>query len=179
MVVVIVACEIGFWVVLGAGLAARYGLRRPGPGAVLLWCAPLVDVVLLVATAVDLRSGGTATAAHGLAAVYLGVSAAFGHGVLRRADEWVAHRFAGGPPPRKPPRAGPAKVRYEWREWGRFALAWAISCGVVALVTVVVGDPERTRALWGQVHGMTVVGVVWLLGWPVYHSFAQAGKGDE
>ena len=29
---VIIACEVGFWLVLGAGLFARYVLRRPRLG---------------------------------------------------------------------------------------------------------------------------------------------------
>ena len=66
---VIVACEVGFWLVLTAGLGARYVLRRPRLGAVLLMTVPVVDLVLLVATVMDLRGGGTASPAHALAAV--------------------------------------------------------------------------------------------------------------
>jgi hypothetical protein len=176
LVLVIVACEVGFWVVLGAGLVARYALRLRRLGAVLLVCTPVVDVVLLVATVLDLRAGGEAKPAHGLAAIYLGVSVAFGHSLLRWADQRFAHRFAGGPPPVAPPRSGPAKVRHEWREWGKFALAWAVTCAVVLLLVVVVGDAERTQPLWGQVRGMTVVGLVWLIGWPVYHTFTEKGE---
>ncbi|WP_367127169.1 hypothetical protein [Saccharothrix sp. HUAS TT1] len=178
LVVVIVACEVGFWVVLGAGLLARYALRRRGLGAALLLCTPVVDVVLLVATVFDLRSGGEAGTAHGLAAIYLGVSVAFGHSMLRWADQRVAHRFAGGPPPVKRPEHGPQRVRYEWREWGKFAIAWVIACSVVLLLTHVVGTPERTQALWGQVRGMTVVGVIWLLGWPVYHTVTELTRSN-
>ncbi|MFD1150350.1 hypothetical protein [Saccharothrix hoggarensis] len=174
LVFVIVACEVGFWVVLGSGLLARYALNMRRLGAALLVCTPVVDVVLLVATVFDLRSGGEATTAHGLAAVYLGVSVAFGHSMLRWADQRVAHRFAGGPPPVKPPRKGPERVRHEWREWGKFAIAWAIACGVMLLLMHVVGTPERTQALWGQMSGMTLVGGIWLLGWPVYHSVVEA-----
>ncbi|WP_447002845.1 hypothetical protein ACRAKI_24410 [Saccharothrix isguenensis] len=173
LVVLIVACEIGFWVVLGAGLLARYALKMRRLGAVLLFCTPVVDVALLVATVFDLRSGGEAKSVHGLAAIYLGVSVAFGHSMLRWADQRVAHRFAGGPPPTTPPKSGPAKVRHEWREFGKFAVAWAIACAVMLLLMFVVGTPERTRALWGQMSGLTIVGVVWLLGWPVYHSVAE------
>ncbi len=73
---IIVACEVGFWLVLLAGLAARYGLRRPRLGGALLVYVPLVDLVLLVASVLDLRHGGQAGLAHGLAAVYVGVSVA-------------------------------------------------------------------------------------------------------
>lgn len=183
LVVLIVACEIGFWVVLGAGLLARYALKMRRLGAALLVCTPVVDVVLLVATVFDLRSGGEATSVHGLAAIYLGVSVAFGHSMLRWADQRVAHRFAGGPPPTKPPtkppKSGPGKVRHEWREFGKFAVAWAIACAVMLLLMYVVGTPERTRSLWGQMSGMTGIGVIWLLGWPVYHSVAEVVNGGQ
>lgn len=39
LLVIIVACEIGFWVLIGAGLTARYLLRRPRLGAGLLMSA--------------------------------------------------------------------------------------------------------------------------------------------
>ena len=61
LIAIIVATEIGFWVVLGAGLAARYLLGRRRLGAVLLASVPLVDLVLLIATVLDL-SGGAARA---------------------------------------------------------------------------------------------------------------------
>ncbi|CCH30472.1 hypothetical protein ABZ816_16660 [Actinosynnema sp. NPDC047251] len=183
LVVVIVACEIGFWAVLGAGLFARYVLRMPKLGAVLLVCTPLVDVVLLVATVFDLRSGGEAKTAHGLAAIYLGVSIAFGHSMLRWADQRFAHRFAGGPPPVKPPKHGVERVRHEWREWFKFLLAWAVAGAVVLLLTFVVSTPERTEVLWGQMRGMSVVGLIWLVGWPVFYSAKEAtakvaGRGE-
>ncbi len=106
IVQLIVACEILFWVFLGAGLTARYLLRRPTLGAVLLVGAPLVDVVLLVATTIDLRGGAEASWSHGLAAAYIGFSVAFGHSIIRWADGRFAHRFAGGPAPRSPPGTG-------------------------------------------------------------------------
>ncbi|MEV0677555.1 hypothetical protein AB0I60_13635 [Actinosynnema sp. NPDC050436] len=176
LVVVIVACEIGFWVVLGAGLLARYALRRPKLGAVLLVCTPLVDVVLLAATVFDLRSGGEAKPAHGLAAIYLGVSVAFGHSMLRWADQRFAHRFAGGPPPVKPPKHGAERVRHEWREWFKFVLALAVTGAVVLLLTHVVSTPERTQVLRGTLDVMTLVGAIWLVGWPVYYSVKEAGR---
>src|SRR5437899_3014186 len=103
---VLVACEIGFWVVLAAGLLLRYPLRRPRAGAVVLACVPLVDLVLLGATVADLRSGATAGVRHGLAAVYIGFSVAYGHSAVRWADGHFRHRFAGGPKPQGPPKYG-------------------------------------------------------------------------
>ncbi len=83
IVAVVVAVEIAFWVLLAAGLTARYVLRLPRAGVALLIAVPFVDLVLLAATVIDLRGGATAGVAHGLAAVYIGVSVAFGR-VRRR-----------------------------------------------------------------------------------------------
>src|SRR5918998_1454330 len=118
LVAIIVGAEIAFWVVLAAGLVARYLLGRRTLGAVLLAAAPAVDLVLLTASVIDLSRGASAGFAHGLAAAYIGFSVAFGHSVIRWADARFAHRFAGGPPPPPRPR-GWAKVRRDWAEWCR------------------------------------------------------------
>jgi hypothetical protein len=115
LVVLIVACEVGFWCLLGAGLVARYVLRLRRTSAVRLAGAPVLDLVLLIASVLDLRSGSVAGPAHGLAAAYIGFSVAFGSTTLRWADQ----RFAGGPPRDRPPGYGQARARYEWRLWGR------------------------------------------------------------
>jgi hypothetical protein len=127
----IVAAEFGFWAVLAAGLAVRYLLRRPRAGAVLLWCVPLIDVVLLTATAVDLSRGAEPSGAHGLAALYLGFTVAYGHYTIAWADRHVAHRFANGPKPPKPPRYGAARARHEWRIWSMTLVAVVIALAVL------------------------------------------------
>jgi hypothetical protein len=148
MIALIVACEIGFWVLLVAGLAARYLLRARTLSRVLLICVPLVDVVLLAATAIDLRRGGQAGFTHGLAAVYIGVSLAFGHQLIGWADQRFAHRFAGGPAPVRPPRTGRAHAAHERRQWLRHTLAYAIAAATLAVLTLVIGDLGRTVPLW-------------------------------
>ncbi len=129
---VIIACEIGFWAFLGAGLVSRYLLNLRKLGVAFLVCALLVNLVLLVAAILDLRAGAEADFTHGLGAVYLGFTAAFGHGILRWADVRFAHRFAGGPPPEPKSKHGKEKIAYEWREFGKALLAWGISCGLLA-----------------------------------------------
>jgi hypothetical protein len=176
--VVIAACEVGFWLVLAAGLVVRYALRRPRLGAALLICVPLVDLVLLGATTLDLRRGATATSAHGLAAAYLGFSVAFGHSMTRWADRWFAYRFAGGPKPSRPPRRGPDRVRYEWREWGRAVLAWAIACGLLGLAIPLVDDPERTAGLRSWMRHLTVVVVVWFIAFPLWETLRHEEERD-
>jgi hypothetical protein len=173
LLALIIACEIGFWVVLCAGLLARYVLKRRRLGGALLVCVPLVDLVLLVATAIDLARGATAEFDHGLAAAYLGFSLAFGPSIMRWADERFAHRFAGGPPPWRRPRGGRERTRYEWREFGKAAVAWAISCSLLAAAILIVGDAERTEALEEWVARLSVVLAVWSL-WPITHTIWPA-----
>ncbi|MFC7733701.1 hypothetical protein [Actinomadura keratinilytica] len=177
LLAIIAACEIGFWVLLAAGLAARYLLRWRRVSAVLLVGVPLLDVVLLTATVIDLRHGATAGFSHGLAAAYLGYSVAFGHGWVRWADERFAHRFAGGPPPRRAPRYAPERTRHEWREFGKAAIAWAIGCGVLLGMIAMVGDADRTEALLGWVLRLTVILAIWSL-WPITHTLWPVRPGD-
>ncbi len=79
LLVLIVAAELAFWLMLVAGLVTRYGLGRPRLGLALLIATPFVDLALLAATTIDLRRGGEAALPHALAAVYIGVSVAWGH----------------------------------------------------------------------------------------------------
>jgi hypothetical protein len=143
----LIAAEIAFWVLLLGGLTARYLLRRPHLGAALLLATPLVDVVVLGFSVADLRGGATATVMHGLAAVYIGVSVAFGPSIVRWADARFAHRFADAPAPARPPRSGPAHAARERRSWARHLLAWAIGVSLLLAGVALGGDAERTEAL--------------------------------
>ncbi|MDI5788286.1 hypothetical protein PO124_07245 [Bacillus licheniformis] len=49
---------------------------------------------------------GASGCLHGIAAVYIGVSIAFGSRMIKWADERFAYRFAGGPKPDKGPQYG-------------------------------------------------------------------------
>ena len=176
---VIVACEVGFWVILLAGLVARYLLHLPRLGLGLLVCVPLVDLVLLVATISNLRGGETASFTHGLAAVYIGFSVAFGHSMIRWADERFAHRFAGGPPPSRPPKYGRARTAHEWQEFRKAAVAWAIGCALLLAGIAFVGDAARTGALLEWIAQLTVILAIWLI-WPVsYTIWPKKPKASE
>jgi hypothetical protein len=179
LLAIIVAAEIGFWVLLAAGLATRYLLGRRRLGAILLASVPVVDLVLLVATVIDLRGGATADFTHGLAAAYIGFSVAFGHSLIRWADQRFAHRFAGGPPPWRPPRGGRERARYEWREWRKALLAFAISSALLLAAIVLVGDAGRTEELQAWIARLGLVLVIWSI-WPVsYTVSALTGRASE
>jgi hypothetical protein len=163
----VVACEIAFWVVLAAGLAARYLLRLPRLSTVLLICVPLVDVALLTVAIIDLRTGGTAGLTHSLAGAYLGISVSFGPELVRRADARFAHRFAGGPKPAPPPAYGRPKVRYEWRMWARCVSALAISTVLTAMMYLLAGPRANALDLWNFEIELAAVTVIWLVAWPL------------
>lgn len=165
---VIVACEIGFWVLLGAGLAARYLLRWRRVSTVLLICVPLVDAVLFVATVIDLRRGVTATFVHGLAAAYIGFSVAFGHSMMRWADQRFAHRFAGGTRPWKPPKGGRARTRHEWREWGKGLVGWAVACALLGAGIWYIDDWDRTKELGAWVARLSGAMAIWFVIGPLW-----------
>ena len=167
---VIVACEIGLWVLLGAGLAARYLLRLRGLSTVLLASVPLLDVVLVVAVALDLGRGEPAGTVHGLAGIYLGFSVAFGPAVVRWADVRFAHRFAGGPPPVPVPRHGPERRAHLWREWRRVVLAAAIASATLLGLAVLLGGPEQDAVLHGWIGRCWLVVAIWLVAGPLWES---------
>ncbi|CAD6009775.1 hypothetical protein [Agreia sp. COWG] len=142
---VIIACEVGFWVAIVLGLTARYLMKMPRLGVALLACAPVVDLVLLIATAVHLRSGADASWEHGLAALYIGFSIAYGHRLIAWADTKFAQRFAGGAAPVK--LYGRDYARACLKDLGRTTLAVAISATLLQSLIWWAGDADRTQAL--------------------------------
>jgi hypothetical protein len=147
VVALIVICEVGFWVLLAAGLAVRYLLKMPRTGAALLLCEPLLEVVLLVVTAMDLKSGAEPSMKHGLAALYIGYSVGHGHRTVKWLDGHAAHRLAGAPRPAGPPRYGMARARYEGRIWLGTLAGAVVATVLLWLAILYVGDASRTGSL--------------------------------
>jgi hypothetical protein len=167
----IVGCEVTFWVLLVGGLTARYRLGRSRLGALLLMGVPLVDGVLLAAAAVDLASGTRADSTHGLAAVYVGFSIAFGPILVRGADRRFAYRF--GVHARQAPRetATEDRLAAHWHLWARCLFACTVACVALAALVLVGGKSAQTQALWaggGWFLQLGVVCTVWLLLGPVW-----------
>ncbi|MFE5239272.1 MULTISPECIES: hypothetical protein [unclassified Streptomyces] len=160
IVTLIVLCEIGFWVLLAAGLALRYVARKPRLGAAVLLCEPLLEVVLLVVTAIDLKNGAEPDWKHGLAAVYIGFTVGLGHSTIRWVDARVAHRFAGGPPPVRPPKYGRARAVHEWRTAARWTLAAVTAMALLqAAVWYVGGDGDIGSLRMWQQKMLWVIGI--------------------
>ncbi|XTP09123.1 hypothetical protein SALCHL_004630 [Streptomyces albus subsp. chlorinus] len=163
IVTLIIACEIGFWVLLAAGLALRYLARMPRTGAAVLLCEPLLEVVLLVVTAIDLRNGAEPDWKHGLAAVYIGFTATHGHYMVRWADGHAAHLLGRGPRPDKAPRYGTERTVHEWKMAARGVGAAAIAAGLLQLAVWYVGDGQQSEPLRAWQNRMGVVAVISLL----------------
>ncbi|MFH8348592.1 hypothetical protein [Streptomyces sp. NPDC018045] len=156
----IITCEVGFWVLLAGGLALRYLAKMPRAGIAVLLLEPLLELVLLIATAVDLKNGAEADWKHGLAAVYIGFSVTMGHRMIKWADARFAHRFAGGPPPAPAPKYGRERTVFEWQSAGRWILAALIATGLLEAAARYVGDPAQTGSLrdW-QTKMLFVIGI--------------------
>ncbi|MFI6879696.1 hypothetical protein ACIBL6_40275 [Streptomyces sp. NPDC050400] len=151
IVTLIVICEVAFWVLLAAGLALRYWAKMPRTGVAVLLCEPLLEVLLFVVTAIDLKNGAEPDWKHGLAAVYIGYSIALGHYTIKWVDVRVAHRWAGGPPPTTP-RYGVPRAIHEWKLAARWIVASVIALGLLQGAIWYVGGDGSTSSLvaWQQ-----------------------------
>ncbi|NGO76445.1 hypothetical protein G6045_12345 [Streptomyces sp. YC504] len=159
IVTLIIICEVGFWVLLAAGLALRYWAKMPRASVAVLLCEPLLEVVLFVVTAIDLRNGAEPDWKHGLAAVYIGYSIALGHYTIKWVDVRVAHRFAGGPAP-VTPKYGMARAVHEWKLAARWVLAAVIAMALLQGAIWYVGSDGDTSSLeqW-QAKMVFVIGI--------------------
>lgn len=159
LVTLIIACEVGFWVLLTGGLALRYLAKMPKLGAAVLLCEPLLELVLLVATTLDLRGGAAPDWKHGLAALYIGYTVAYGHYTVKWLDGHAAYRLAGGP---RPAGAGYGKARalHEWKLVARTVLAAAVAIGLLQAAIWYVGGSGDTSSLQGwQLTALRVTGI--------------------
>ncbi|MGW3323626.1 hypothetical protein [Streptomyces virginiae] len=184
IVALIIACEVGFWVLLAAGLALRYLARMPRLGAAVLLCEPLMELVLLVVTTLDLKSGAEPDWKHGLAAVYIGYTVAYGHYTVEWLDGHAAYRLAGGP---KPAGAGYGKARaaHEWKLWVRTVIAAAVALALLQVAIWYVGDAGDVSSLQGwQSAALRVVGIHALVAvaytiWPSKAPAVPEGAGEQ
>ena len=142
---VIVACEAAFWIAVAGGLALRYLVRRPRLSTLVLALVPVIDVILLIAVAWNLQSGGTAGTAHFLATFYLGFTLTYGHRMIAWADVRFAHRYAGGPAPVR--LTGAAYTRLCWADVRRTSIACAIAAAIAFGLIAWNGASSRTAEL--------------------------------
>ncbi|WP_203247829.1 hypothetical protein [Sporosarcina beigongshangi] len=167
----IVACEIGFWVVILLGLITRYLFKREKLGFFLLALTPVIDLILLIVTATNLYNGATATQVHALAAIYLGVSVAFGKSMIRWADERFVYYIQkqGQKPIRK---TGLAHARHSLKGSLQHGLAYIIGAAFLMAMIYFIDNPTKTEALsgtlkvWAIVLGIDLVISISYFIWP-------------
>ncbi|MNI19841.1 hypothetical protein D3C73_732880 [compost metagenome] len=143
----IVACEVAFWIFIIAGLLVRYRLRKEQLGNFLLLCTPIIDLILIVITVIDLQNGAQASFTHALAAIYVGVTVAYGKGMIKWADQRYLYMFAKGPKPMGKPKHGKERAIYERIGWYKHLLAYAIGSVLLLGMVYLVGSTEQTQAL--------------------------------
>lgn len=167
----IIICEVLFWIFIISGLTARYIWRKESVGFILLAITPVVDLALLLLTGFDMYRGATATLAHGIAAIYIGISIAYGKSMIKWADEKFRYYILkSGQKPIK--LSGQAFAKKNFFNWVRHLFAYIIGAGLLVVLTIWVDDAERTLALqqilriWTLVLGIDLVITVSYFIWP-------------
>lgn len=167
----IVGVEIAFWVVILLGLITRYIAKKKRLGLFFLALTPVIDLVLLIATAVDLYNGATATTVHAIAAIYLGVSIAFGKSMIAWADrQFMYYILKEGEKTAK--KSGYAHARHEIKGSLQHVLAFMIGGAFIFGIHLFIADPERTAGLlnplriWALVVGIDLLYSASYFLWP-------------
>lgn len=158
----IVASEVGFWMAIVLGLIIRYFFRLPKLGLFFLSLSPLIDFILLIATGYDLLNGTTATTAHGIAAVYIGVSIAYGKNMIAWADQkYQYYIMKQGQKPKK--KYGIAYAKDQLFSSLRHLLAFSIGSAFLFILILVINNAARTDALtkmimfWALITGIDLL----------------------
>ncbi|WP_326577395.1 hypothetical protein OG250_12905 [Streptomyces sp. NBC_00487] len=182
IVALIIACEVGFWVLLALALAVRYLLKWRRTSVVLLLCEPVLELVLFVVSAIDLKNGAEPSWEHGVAALYIGFTVGYGHYTIRWLDGHAAHRLGGGSKPVGPPKYGLARARYEGGLWLRTVVAAAVALALLQGAVWYVGDEGNVDSLrsfqWAALRAAGIHGLVALayLIWPKKEPDAPEGE---
>lgn len=147
MVKWIIAAEIAFWIVIIAGLFARYVLKSKKFSILLFLLTPLIDLALIILTVVDLRNGAIASTAHGISVIYIGVSIAYGKTMIDWADRKFQVWFLRKPSSKKI-LVGLEKGIYELKMLARHVFAYVIGSAIFWLIIKYVGS-SGTDAIIG------------------------------
>lgn len=167
----IVASEIGFWIVIILGLITRYIFKKEKLGFFFLALTPVIDLLLLVTTSIDMYRGATATTAHAIAAVYIGISIAFGRDMIKWADGRFRYYIA--KQGSKPIQLFGMDYAIQYlKSWGKHVLAYAIGAGILFILIFSINDSARTEALdgilklWTLVLGIDLIIAITNFIWP-------------
>ncbi|GEK59850.1 hypothetical protein CHL76_14180 [Marinococcus halophilus] len=178
ILLLIIGIEIAFWVVIAAGLIARYVFQLPRLGLFLLALTPVLDLILLIAASADLLRGAAATTAHAIAAIYIAVSIVFGKHMIRWADERFRYYIMrqGSKPSRL---YGYAYSRKYFKDWLKHVLAYVLGTGLLWVVIFLVNDAGRTGALSGTIKLWSLVVMIDLVISITYFIWPREAKHRE
>lgn len=167
----IVSCEIMFWIVIILGLVTRYVLNLNKLGIFLLALTPLIDLALLITAGIDLYHGATATVAHAIAAVYIGISIGFGKSMVKWADERFLYYVKKDGI--KPGRLyGLDYAKHYLKGFGKHVVSFLIGAGLLVLVIFLIHNSSQTQALldvlriWAIVLGVDFIFSISYFIWP-------------
>lgn len=146
IIYLIVAAEVLFWIFIVLGLVARYILRQDRLSKVLLSSTIVVDLFLLIITSFHLHSGGESEIAHGIAAVYIAVSIAFGKQMI----QWFDDKFQSLLLKRQsvPKRYGLDYAKHYLKSFIRHILAFIIAFILISLMHLIASN-DSAKALYG------------------------------
>lgn len=152
----IVACEIAFWIVIILGLTTRYIFKKNKLSIFFFALTPVVDLLLLALTSYDLYRGSTATIAHGVAAIYIGVSIVYGKSMINWADSrFQYYILKTGEKPKR--LSGRAFSKNESKNLIRHYAAFLIGGSMLGLIIFLINDPSRTESLFSVLKVWTLV----------------------
>ncbi|PTI39397.1 hypothetical protein [Staphylococcus casei] len=158
----IIFCEVAFWVVILLGLVTRYILKQKTLGLIFLALTPVIDLLLLITTAVDLMNGATAETPHAIAAVYISVSLVFGKSMINWTDDRFRYYvMKQGSKPYKP--VGLAYSKNYGKNWLKHLLSYVIGTGILHFIIYLINNKSRTEAMNGVIHVWTIVIIVDLI----------------
>ena len=146
----ILLAEIAFWVVISAGLVSRYIWKRQRLSIVLLALTPVIDLALLMLTAIDLRNGQAASVVHGIAAIYIGISVAYGKTMIEWADDKF-HQWILKQPKEKVRLFGKAKGIHELTMWSRHIVSYGIGSALLYGMIQYIGESGNTDVFWEMI----------------------------
>ena len=170
LLLLIVACELGFWVFLFSGLITRYYFKKDMLSRVLLLCVPLLDLILLIATFADLNRGAEVKFAHGLAAVYLGFTVVFGKSVIAWADQKISAKFNSSTDSQTNKLAGWAYAWHEWKVWCKGVVACSVASVILYIAKQTVAHNHQIDSLTDWYYILINLMILWGLFGPIWYS---------
>jgi hypothetical protein len=152
----IVACEIGFWVFIIAGLVTRYVFNLKKAGLFILAMTPVIDLVLIMVTGIDIYHGATATIAHSIAPAYLALTIIFGKDMIKWADERFLYyvKRVGVKPKRK---IGMAYAKHSMKGTLKHIVAYIFGGAILLFMIFYIGDESKTEELWATLNFWGIV----------------------